>query len=197
MNKIDPDVLTFYKELTKNNNRNWFEHQKERFKKLELGVKKFAENIKLGLDTADNIEKVKLFRIYRDVRFSKDKTPYKTHFGIAFHRKKPEFRGGYYIHISPNNSFIASGFWDPSPSDLLRIRKELEIDAQELIDIIKLVKKFEPDLILAVGGGSIIDYAKIANVVDIKPNLAELIVNYNYPFKKKYTQLTVIPTTAG
>lgn len=68
---------------------------------------------------------------------------------------------------------------------------------QELIDIIKLVKKFEPDLILAVGGGSIIDYAKIANVVDIKPNLAELIVNYNYPFKKKYTQLTVIPTTAG
>ena len=125
MNKIDPDVFTFYKELTKNNNRNWFEHQKERFKKLELGVKKFAENIKLGLDTADDIEKVKLFRIYRDVRFSKDKTPYKTHFGIAFHRKKPELRGGYYIHISPNNSFIASGFWDPSPSDLLRIRKEI------------------------------------------------------------------------
>ena len=136
MNKIDPDVFTFYKELTKNNNRNWFEHQKERFKKLELGIKKFAENIKLGLDTADDIEKVKLFRIYRDVRFSKDKTPYKTHFGIAFHRKKPELRGGYYIHISPNNSFLASGFWDPSPSDLLRIRKELEIDAQELIDII-------------------------------------------------------------
>jgi len=140
MNKIDPDVFTFYKELTKNNNRNWFEHQKERFKKLELGIKKFAENIKLGLDTADDIEKVKLFRIYRDVRFSKDKTPYKTHFGIAFHRKKPELRGGYYIHISPNNSFIASGFWDPSPSDLLRIRKELEIDAQELIDIIDVSK---------------------------------------------------------
>ena len=48
MNKIDPDVFTFYKELTKNNNRNWFEHQKERFKKLELGVKKFAENINLN-----------------------------------------------------------------------------------------------------------------------------------------------------
>ncbi len=68
---------------------------------------------------------------------------------------------------------------------------------EELIEIIKIIKNFKPDLILAVGGGAIIDYAKIANVVDAKPDLANLIVNYSYPFEKKYTKLAVIPTTAG
>jgi len=68
---------------------------------------------------------------------------------------------------------------------------------EELIDIIKEIKKFKPDLIFAVGGGTVIDYAKIANVVDDRSNLADLIVNYSYPFKKKYTNLAVIPTTAG
>ncbi len=67
----------------------------------------------------------------------------------------------------------------------------------ELIKIIEEIKKFSPDLILAVGGGAVIDYAKIANVVDAKPNLKELILNYSYPFKSKFTKLAVIPTTAG
>ena len=68
---------------------------------------------------------------------------------------------------------------------------------EELIKIINDIKIFEPDLILAVGGGAVIDYAKISNVVDVRPDLASLIVNYNYPFKDKYTKLAVIPTTAG
>ncbi|MDA7770256.1 iron-containing alcohol dehydrogenase [Candidatus Pelagibacter sp.] len=67
----------------------------------------------------------------------------------------------------------------------------------ELIDIINSIKVFKPDLILAIGGGAVIDYAKIANVVDVRDDLADLIVNYSYPFKKKYTKLAVIPTTAG
>ena len=67
----------------------------------------------------------------------------------------------------------------------------------ELIEIIKDIRNFGPDLILAIGGGTIMDYAKIANVVDIRPDLAKLIENYSYPFKKKYSHLTVIPTTAG
>jgi alcohol dehydrogenase class IV len=68
---------------------------------------------------------------------------------------------------------------------------------EELIKIIVDIKNFKPDLILAVGGGAVIDYAKIANLVDVRDDLADLIVNYSYPFKKKYTKLAVIPTTAG
>ena len=68
---------------------------------------------------------------------------------------------------------------------------------EELIDIINEIKKFKPDLILGIGGGAVIDYAKIANVVDVRPDLKNLIINYSYPFKKKYTKLVVIPTTAG
>ena len=68
---------------------------------------------------------------------------------------------------------------------------------EELIDIIYEIKNFKPDLILAVGGGAVIDYAIIANVVDVREDLKDLIINYSYPFKKKYTKLAVIPTTAG
>ena len=75
-------------------------------------------------------------------------------------------------------------------------KSELPI-LEELIEIINDIKNFKPDLILAIGGGAVIDYAKIANVVDVRKDLADLIVNYSYPFKKKYTKLTVIPTTAG
>lgn len=140
MKSIPQEALPFLLQLQNNNDRDWFEEHKPKFKSIEAEMKEFYKEIEFQLNQHDQIEKTKAFRIYRDVRFSKDKTPYKTHFGIAFHRKKPELRGGYYIHISPNNSFIASGFWDPSPSDLLRIRKELEIDAQELIDIIDVSK---------------------------------------------------------
>ena len=68
---------------------------------------------------------------------------------------------------------------------------------EELVKIIDDIKSFKPDLILAVGGGAVIDYSKIANVVDVRDDLADLIVNYSYPFKQKYTKLAVIPTTAG
>ena len=68
---------------------------------------------------------------------------------------------------------------------------------EELIKIINDIKNSKPDLILAVGGGTVIDYAKIANVVDIRDNLKNLIINYSYPFKDRFTNLAVIPTTAG
>ena len=67
----------------------------------------------------------------------------------------------------------------------------------ELVEIINTIRNYKPDLILAIGGGAVIDYAKIANVVDVRPDLAKLIINYSYPFTKKYTKLAVIPTTAG
>ena len=77
-----------------------------------------------------------MFRIYRDVRFSKDKTPYKTHFAGSFSRLGARLRGGYYLHLKPGGSFIATGFWAPNKEDLFRIRKELEMDASEFRKVI-------------------------------------------------------------
>lgn len=128
--------VSFFKKLKKNNNRDWFTENKPKFKELELEIKAFGEELKDRLNEFDNVDRFKLFRIYRDVRFSKDKTPFKTHFGLTWHRTKPLYRGGYYLHISPGKNFLACGFWDPNPNDLKRIRKELEYDAKELRDII-------------------------------------------------------------
>ena len=128
--------VSFFKKLKKNNNRDWFAENKPKFKKLELEIKAFGEELKDRLNEFDNVDRFKLFRIYRDIRFSKDKTPFKTHFGLTWHRTKPLYRGGYYLHISPGKNFLACGFWDPNTNDLKRIRKELEYDAKEFRDII-------------------------------------------------------------
>jgi uncharacterized protein (TIGR02453 family) len=77
-----------------------------------------------------------VFRIYRDVRFSKDKLPYKNHFSVGFSRTKPMLRGGMYLHIENEASFVGGGFWAPNNEDLLRIRKEIEQDASDLREII-------------------------------------------------------------
>ena len=132
MQTINPDLFSFFSKLKKNNNRDWFQSNKAEFKLLEGEVKLFMKKVEQNLQIHDKIEKAKIFRIYRDVRFSKNKTPYKNHFGIAFHREKPALRGGYYLHLEPENSFLGVGFWAPKPEDLLRIRKELEFDADEL-----------------------------------------------------------------
>jgi len=132
MKTLNKAIFIFLNQLDQNNTREWFEAHKPSFRALEKEVKDFGEHIKIGLEATDAISRAKLFRIYRDVRFSKDKTPYKTHFGIAFTREKPALRGGYYIHLKPGETFIATGFWDPHKDDLYRIRKEIEMDAAEL-----------------------------------------------------------------
>lgn len=80
--------------------------------------------------------KQSLFRIYRDTRFSKDKTPYKTHFSGSMKRATQLLRGGYYYHIEPGGSFAGGGFWGPSSEDLKRIREELAAHAEPLRAII-------------------------------------------------------------
>ena len=187
MKSINSDIFTFYKDLDKNNNREWFESHKPRFKALESEVKDFNEIVKFGLEETDDIEKVKMFRIYRDVRFSKNKTPYKTHFGVSFHRKKPNLRGSYYMHLAPQNSFIASGFWNPNPMDLLRIRKDLEMDAQELRDVItdftfkKVWGELQGDVVKTSPKGFNIDH----------PNI-DLIRHKQFLFIKRFDDKSVL-----
>lgn len=126
---ITDETLAFLRALKAHNNREWFEVHKPEFKKAQNRAKIFFKALAEALRTHDDIEGVKLFRIYRDVRFSADKTPYNPHFAGSFRRAGARLRGGYYLRIRPGESFIAVGFWDPSAPDLLRIRRELETDA--------------------------------------------------------------------
>ena len=137
MVRLDSSIFSFLKDLRSNNNRNWFNENKTTFKDIEYKIKSFASNLFDELNKHDNIETYKVFRIYRDIRFSKNKTPYKTNFGISFKRKKPDLRGGYYLHLEPNKTFIAAGFWNPNKDDITRIRNEFINDADEFRTIIE------------------------------------------------------------
>jgi uncharacterized protein (TIGR02453 family) len=136
MTSISKSTLDFLKVLKKNNNRDWFNERKSDFQEEQQKAKDFYNALMEQLKTHDDIEKLKMFRIYRDVRFSKDKTPYKPHFAGHFVRATNRLRGGYYLRIRPGESFLAGGFWDPNKEDLLRIRKEFELDASEIRAII-------------------------------------------------------------
>ena len=184
---IPREVFSFFKRLSKNNNRDWFNENKPEFKELEKEVKQFYNQLYERLNVHDEVDKLKIFRIYRDVRFSKDKTPYKTHFGGSFHRKKPELRGGYYLHIQPNNeSFIATGFWEPHKDDLFRIRKEFEMDASEMRAIMNN-KKFN-----SVWGNLVGDELKTApKGFDKEHENIDLIRKKMYIFTRKFTDKEV------
>lgn len=144
MTHIDNSTLLFLNDLKRNNNREWFTEHKLTFQEENQKFIDFADHLLLEMNKSDHIEtptgKKSVFRIYRDVRFSKDKTPYKTHFSGSFKRATEQLRGGYYYHIEPGNSFIGGGFWGPNSKDLLRIRQEISADASELKDIITSTK---------------------------------------------------------
>lgn len=186
--QVPKDALEFFKQLENNNNRDWFNDHKDEFKAIETQVKKVYKTVFDALNTHDDVDKLKLFRIYRDVRFSKNKLPYKTHFGGSFHRIKPKLRGGYYLHIQPNNeSFIATGFWEPAPADLLRIRKEFEMDDTEIRAILSN-KTFN-----SVWGNFVGDEVKTAPKGFSKDHKAiDLIKKKQYIFIKKYTDSQVL-----
>ena len=186
---ISKDVFLFFKKLEKNNNRDWFNINKSEFKTLEKNVKGFYNEIYERLNKHDDVDKLKIFRIYRDVRFSKNKLPYKTHFGGSFHRTKPKLRGGYYLHIQPNNeSFIATGFWEPAKEDLLRIRKEFEMDDTEIREILAN-KKFN-----SVWGDTFVgEEVKTAPKGFNKAHKSiDLIKKKQFIFTKKYTDSEVL-----
>lgn len=131
-----PATLKFLKDLEKNNNRDWFQSHKAQYENALANAKEVLDEVVKGLNKKDVIEEGKMFRIYRDVRFSKDKSPYKDHFGIHFVRAGKERRGGYYLHIQPGGSFVGGGFWEPNPADLKRIRDEIAYDDKPLRKIL-------------------------------------------------------------
>lgn len=186
--KFTKDILDFFKTLEKNNNRDWFNEHKKEFKANEAKAKEAYLWLYNELNKHDHVDKFKMFRIYRDVRFSKNKLPYKTHFGGSYHRTKPELRGGYYMHIQPNDqSFIATGFWEPNKDDLLRIRKEFEQDDQEVRDIISK-SSFK-----SIWGYFVGDELKTApRDFDKNHPAIDLIKKKQYIFTRSYTDKEVI-----
>jgi len=128
--------FNFLETLKKNNNRDWMTLHKKEYLANEKVLKTFYKSIESKLNIEDEIANVKVFRINRDVRFSKNKTPYNVHRSVSFSRSGAHRRGGYYLRIEPGKSAMAGGFFSPEAIDLLRIRKEFELDATEIREII-------------------------------------------------------------
>ena len=138
------EIYKYLKKLEKNNNREWFTEHKVEYDTAKAEADLIFNSIYQELSKKEELEPLKVFRIYRDVRFTLDKTPYKTHFSAQTGRKKPHNRGGIYFHIQPNRCFIGVGFWGPEKDDLLRIRREIEA-SDELSKILinkNLLKEF-------------------------------------------------------
>jgi uncharacterized protein (TIGR02453 family) len=132
---IKKSSIDFLKELSKNNNRDWFNKHKEKYLAAHENMIAFADSLLFEMKKHDKIEtssgKKSLYRIYRDVRFSKEKTPYNSHWSGGFKRATKKLRGGYYFNIRPGKSFIAGGFWGPNPDDLRRIRQDIDLNYKD------------------------------------------------------------------
>ncbi len=136
MSTIPKSAFEFLKKLKKNNHKDWMQEHKKQYQSNEKVLKSFYSLIVERLNEKDEIEKTKVFRINRDIRFSKDKTSYNVHRSVSFSRAGAHRRGGYYLRLEPGNSMVAGGFFGPQPADLLRVRKEFEMDDQEIREIL-------------------------------------------------------------
>ncbi len=140
MTIITKSNFEFLNKLKENNNRDWFNLHKDEYIKQHENIIAFADALLVEMNKHDNIEtisgKKSLFRIYRDVRFSKDKSPYKTHWAGGFKRATKQLRGGYYFHIEQGNTMAGGGFWAPNKEDLQRIREDIAIDSSGLRAVI-------------------------------------------------------------
>lgn len=141
MAQISKANFKFLNDLSKNNNRIWFEKNKANYEIYHQEVIAFADALLAELQKFDVIEtpngKKSLHRIYRDIRFSKDKTPYKNHWSGGFKRAGEDRRGGMYFHLENKNVMIAGGFWAPNDKDLLHLRKQIDLDSKPLRDVLK------------------------------------------------------------
>tara|TARA_B100000768_G_C11284641_1_gene381433 strand:+ start:9065 stop:9733 length:669 start_codon:yes stop_codon:yes gene_type:complete len=134
--RIPEEVFKFLKKIAKNNNKEWFLEHKSTFEDRHKEFKGFLALVNAELIKTDEIESHRAYRIYRDVRFSKDKTPYKCHFSGFYKRGSAEKRGGYFVHIQPGNSYVGGGFYGPNKEDLLRIRQEFSADPKEIREVL-------------------------------------------------------------
>lgn len=139
-------VLRFLSDLKEHNEREWFNDHKDQFLEVKEEVMSWIRLLIPAIQKFDASlqqldENKVLFRIYRDVRFSKDKSPYKTHFGLFFAQggRKSELPG-YYLHIEPGKTFVGGGVYQPQKPYLQAIRNEIYYNSETLLSIMNVVE---------------------------------------------------------
>ena len=139
---VQPTTIEFLKELKSNNSKSWFDQNRKRYDIMKSDYISLAGRILEQMKDIDpSLDMVTakdcIFRINRDVRFSADKSPYKTNLGIALHPGGKKFNlAAYYLHIEPGQSFIGGGLWMPEAPLLSKVRKEIHYFYHDLVDIL-------------------------------------------------------------
>ena len=145
---INKTTLEFLAQLSKNNNKEWFDKNRPTYEIAKTNFKEFVDELILNVSKffpsiKDLLAKDCIFRIYRDVRFSKNKDPYKNNFGaILAPGGKKSLSAGYYFQLQPTASFVAGGMWQPPSPQINAIRQEIDYNANEFKKIISN-KKFK------------------------------------------------------
>lgn len=146
---LQPSTIKFLKDLKKNNNKPWFEKNRKIYEDAKLDFAGFIQKVidqhgKKDPSIKHLIAKDCLFRINRDVRFSKDKSPYKWNFGASINKsgRKGEHTAGYYFQVQPNRNFAGGGIWMPEPNELKKVRQEIDYNFADFKKIIGS-KKFK------------------------------------------------------
>lgn len=140
---LSKDTLQFLEDLKANNNRDWFHENKKRYETVKKDYQQLVGSLldaMKPLDPSLEMLEVKncVFRINRDIRFSKDKSPYKTNLGIWISGgSKHTEASGYYLHIENGKCFVGGGIYCPQPDQLQKIRKEIHFFYDDLVEILK------------------------------------------------------------
>jgi len=138
---LQQTTVQFLRNLKKNNKKEWFDANRTKYESSKKDVEDLSvEIIKRLSHTDDSIAHLQpkdcMFRINRDVRFSKDKSPYKTNMGVYFSKGgKKGINAGYYFHLEPGSSFVAGGLWMPMPPELKKVRQEIDYNWDEFSKI--------------------------------------------------------------
>ena len=146
---LQSSTIKFLNNLKKNNNKPWFEKNRKVYEEAKADFAKFIQAVidqhgKKDTSIKSLVAKDCLFRINRDVRFSKDKSPYKSNFGASINKggRKAENSAGYYFHLEPGGSFAGGGIWMPMPDELKKVRQEIDYNFADFKKIIGS-KKFK------------------------------------------------------
>lgn len=182
---IQQSTLEFFKEIKENNNKPWFEQNKPRYEAAKANYLSFIEELLVEIRKIEPIYEKDLkkyaSRIYRDVRFSKDKSPYKNNISSLIERAPDYKKCPFYLHIQPGESFIGGGIWQPEPDLLSRVRQEIDYNGSEFNSILN--KKSFVDLFGKLSGDTLVRPPKgyeadNPNIVLLK--LKQYIVSRNF-----------------